>query len=244
MHVHLWEGRYEENKREIVKACRVYNIDYAFVTGMSEDLARNPDEDSVHKLNSEVYHFAKQYPDIIRGLAYINPLNKNVLKELRECVEDYAFIGMKVKLPVNCDNKTLFPVYEKCIQYDIPILFHSWQRFFGNKQSESSEDFRNLAEIYPELRICMSHLGGITNLKAVSGYKNIWADISGSMLERERIVHAIDTIGVDRILFGTDMPVPGSFLITLGKVEDLELTPKEKDKIYYLNTLNWLRKKS
>lgn len=94
-----------------------------------------------------------------------------------------------------------------------------------------------LARRYPELKIIMAHLGGncYHGLPAIADCKNVWVDNSSSIFRGDDLSYAIKTIGVDRILFGSDMP--GNFLVNLGQVLELPLSESDRDKILYKNAL-------
>ena len=76
-------------------------------------------------------------------------------------------------------------------------------------------------------------------MKPVAEIKNVWTDISGSINESGVLEYMIDYIGINRILFGSDMP-GCSFLLNTGKVEDLDISNEDKIKIYYHNAIKWL----
>jgi predicted TIM-barrel fold metal-dependent hydrolase len=56
------------------------------------------------------------------------------------------------------------------------------------------------------------------------------------MIRRDELDYAKDVIGVDRLLFGTDM-VGAPFLVKLGQLEDSGFTRAEKEKVLYRNAL-------
>ena len=84
----------------------------------------------------------------------------------------------------------------------------------------------------------MAHMAAncYTGLKPIKGLKNVWTDISGSIIRGDDINYAKEAVGADRILFGTDMP-GASPLVCLGQVEEADLSPEEKELIRYKNAL-------
>ena len=247
MHAHIWEKSVEKHKTEILKACDLYAIDTVLVCGMFDrrgpENFHNPEYNDVEKLNKEVYKFKNENPKLIEGIAYINPLHIQAFDELDKCINEYGFKAMKLKPPIACDDKRIYPLVEKCILYNIPLLICTWH---NKKQSLCQPDnIARLAARYPESRICMAHHGGgdcYRGMKPVIKLKNVWTDIAGSMNESGVIEYMIEKIGVERILFGSDMP--GSFLLNLGKVEDLNISSAKKEQIFYRNTLRWLGEKN
>jgi len=238
IHAHIWKGSYDSNKQEILKAISLYGITKVYISGL---YSFNPDEDEIRELNGEVYKFMREYPESIGGFCYINPLHKNCLDELKKGIEEYGMSGMKLWIATYCDVPELFPLVEKCIEYRVPILIHSFVKSAGQLENESTGvHVANLARRYPEAKIIMAHLGAncYHGIKAIRNYKNVSVDISGSIFRRDGIDYTVRQIGAERILFGTDMP--GSYLVNVGQVEEADLSQEQKDLIYYKNALRIL----
>lgn len=238
IHAHIWKGNYARDKAEIVKACSLYGISKVYISGLN---SLNPDEEEIKELNHEVYKFMQEQPGLIEGFCYVNPLYKKCLDDLKKGIEEYRMSGMKLWVATFCDDPHVFPLVEKCIEYGIPILVHSFHKSVGQLDNESTGiHVANLARLYPEAKIIMAHLGAncYHGIKAIRNCGNVWVDISGSIFRRDDIDYSINQIGAERILFGTDMP--GSFLINLGRIEEAELTQEQRDLIYYKNALKIL----
>jgi predicted TIM-barrel fold metal-dependent hydrolase len=238
IHAHIWKGAYDENKCEILKACELYNISKVYISGL---YSYYPDEDEISELNLEVCKFMKEQPSLIGGFCYVNPLHRNCLDALRKGIEEYNMSGMKLWVATFCDHPSVYPLVEKCIDYKIPVLIHSFHKAVGQLEFESvGPNVANLARLYPEAKIIMAHLGGncYHGIKSIRNYKNVRVDISGSIFRRDDIDYTVKQIGAGRILFGTDMN--GSFLLNYGLIEEAALTAGEKDMIFYKNALNLL----
>lgn len=238
IHAHIWKGNYARDKAEIVKACSLYGISKVYISGLN---SLNPDEEEIKELNHEVYKFMQEQPGLIKGFCYVNPLHKKCLDDLKKGIEEYRMSGMKLWVATFCDDPHVFPLVEKCIEYGIPILVHSFHKSVGQLDNESTGiHVANLARLYPEAKIIMAHLGAncYHGIKAIRNCSNVWVDISGSIFRRGDIDYTINQIGAERILFGTDMP--GSFLINLGQIQEAELTQEQRDLIYYKNALKIL----
>lgn len=238
IHAHIWAGRVEKDKQDLIKACELYDITKVYVCGLN---GYYPDSSAVTEINNEVWKFMKERPEHIGGFCYINPANGNSLDELKRGIEDYGMSGMKLWVATLCDEPCVFPIVEKCIEYRIPILIHTWRKASGQLEKESmAENAANLARMYPEAKLIMAHLGGncYYGIKPIADCKNVWVDFSGSVFRRDEIDYTRKLVGADRILFGTDMP--GSYLINYGQVEEADLTDEEREKIYYKNALRIL----
>ena len=241
IHTHIWAGRYESDKSELVKAAELYDISRIYVSALKSYYS---DEDEIAELNSEVAKFIKEQPDLIGGFCYINPSNKDALDVLQKGIEEQDMGGMKLWVATYCDDPKVFPLVEKCIDYNIPILVHAFHKAVGQLEHESiGSHVANLAQRYPEAKLLMAHLGGnaYNGIKPIRNYPNVWVDISGSIFRRDEVDYTKKLIGADRILFGTDMP--GSYFTNFGQIEDADLTPEEKELIYSGNALKILDRK-
>lgn len=242
MHAHLWRGRYKENKEEIIKAADVYNISRIHISSLG---SQYPDETEITELNQATHDFMKEQPRLIHGYCYINPNHANSRQTLTFGIEEQGMTGMKLWIATYCDDPKVFPLIEKCIDYDIPILVHAFYKSVGQLPHESvGSHFANLAKRYPEAKIIMAHLAANCHMgiKEIKSYPNVYVDISGSIFRRDDLDYTKKHIGADRILFGSDLP-GASFLVNLGQTEEADLTEEERQKIYYQNTLNLFKNK-
>jgi len=238
IHAHIWGGNYENNKREIMKACELYNISKVYISGLRSYYS---DKDEINELNYEVHKFSKEQPDYIGGFCYVNPVNDNCIDVLKKGIEEYGMKGMKLWVATYCDDPLVFPLVEKCIEYNIPVLIHSFKKAVGQLEFETTGPHTaELARRYPDARFIMAHLGGNAyhGIKSIKNYKNVWVDISGSIFRRDDVDYTVEQIGAERILFGTDMT--GSFLVNYGQIEEANLTAEQRDLIYYKNAFKVL----
>jgi predicted TIM-barrel fold metal-dependent hydrolase len=241
IHAHIWTNNYETNKRELIRACELYHITKIYVSALN---SQYPDEAEINELNSETARFMKEQPHHIGGFCYVNPCNRNALDVLKKGIEEQGMAGMKLWIATYCDDPRVFPLIEKCIDYNIPILIHSFHKAIGQLDHESVGcHVAGLAMRYPKAKLLMAHLGGnaYNGIKAIQSCPNVWVDISGSLFRRDEVDYTKKMIGANRILFGTDMP-GASFFANLGQIEDADLTPEEKELIYYKNALKILNR--
>lgn len=242
IHGHLWMGMYEENKKDIIKACKLYNISKIYISSLG---TLYPDKFEIDELNNATHQFMKESPELVEGFCYINPNNENCMEELKKGIEEYKMSGMKLWVATFCDDPKVYPLIEKCIDYKIPVLIHAFHKAVGQLEHESlGINVSNLAEKYPEAKIIMAHLGAncYLGVKAIKNRGNVFVDMSGSIFRRDDIDYTKKLIGAERIIFGSDMP-DVNVVTTLGQVEEADLTEKEKNMIYYENALKILRRK-
>lgn len=233
MHTHIWLGSFERDKQELLKACEDFNIVRLYVSGLGNLV---PDESEVALLNSQVHQFMKENPNLISGMCYVNPRHANALEVLRRGIEEYGMSGMKLWVSTACDDPRVFPLVEACIGYKVPVLIHCFHKAVNQLENESiGTNVASLAARYPEATLIMAHLGGncYNGIKPIQQYPNVFADISGSLFRRDELDYAVEKLGSERILFGSDMPT--SFIVCYGQVEEAGLTDEQREMICYKN---------
>lgn len=158
--------------------------------------------------NEEAYKAMQKYPGRIEGCVYVNPLEPNCL----DLIDQYVKLGFKaIKLqPLRhaycADSEIVDPVLDKAEEYEIPVCIHS-----GHPPYSLPWQIGLLAERHPNCKVLMIHMGhghGVyidAALKMARRYPNIYLEMSG-MPMHTKIKEAYDTVGHDRILFGTDGP--------------------------------------
>lgn len=145
---------------------------------------------------------------------------------------------------VNLDDPRFFPLYAALEKKELPVCFH-----MGDNRAEYGfsrvERLLALTERFPRLRVIAAHLGGYRaweHVRALAAYPNVWFDMSSTMdfLAPEEEVRLIRSLGVSRVMFGTDYPVRSvreelpRFLALPG------LTDEEKKVILYDNAVSFL----
>jgi predicted TIM-barrel fold metal-dependent hydrolase len=237
IHAHLWGGAYEENKRQIIKSAKLFGFNRVFISSL---LSYSPDEQEISFLNELTYNFMKEEPELIGGFVYLNPNHSDSLDVMKKYIES-GMSGVKLWVSVLCDDYSVEKIAGQCIDMDKPMLVHSFHKATGQLDNEStSENVRNLALRFPELRIIMAHMGGnpYHGLRCIADLPNVYPDISGTPIGKGEVDYALAQVGADRLLFGTDMPYGGRQCI--AQIEDSGLSDTDKEKVYYRNALKVL----
>lgn len=235
VHAHIMMHDVEGDVRNILKTADRYGVDRYYVSALGGGYY--PDEQNVEACNAIVAEVMKNYPGLIKGYVYVNPRNANALDVVKKGVEEQGMSGLKLWVATHADDPLFFPIVEKMIEYNKPILIHTFIKAVGQLEHEStSYHVAKLAERYPEAKLIMAHLGGepYHGIRNVAKYKNVWIDHSGTLVGSYDLQHTIDLVGVDRILFGTDMPI--AFASSYGQVLEAKLTDEEREKIFWKNT--------
>ena len=201
-----------------------------------------PTLDQVQASNDMINDLMTSLPEHVVGFAYVNPVHgQAAMGELRRCVEELGFRGVKLWVATRCDDPCVDPIVEQAIAYRAPLLVHCWAKvgggtaWGGNLPFESTPmDLGRLASRFPEARFIMAHLGGHWQYGAqvARDHPNIWVDTSGSIAEMGSVEALVEAIGVDRVLFGTDN---SDLSYCIGKIMGAGLVPAEREAIFWRN---------
>ncbi len=232
-----------EDNGAIVRAGDALGIDVfccAFGTAGHGDITRgSPDMDAVRAANDQVLEAMREFADRIKGWCYLNPgYPRASLEEMDRCIRDGGMIGVKLYNQYRFNEPVLFPIVERCIEWQVPILGHAGKPCTeqGRRAQPRISDgthFADLARRYPEAILIEGHICGggdwEWSLKAVRDVPNVWLDTSGSIVDEGAIDRCIETLGHERLVFGTDM----SYEEGIGKIEAASLTDEQREDVYW-----------
>ncbi len=177
----------------------------------------------------------KRYPGRVLPWCYVNPgFQKEAAEEVRRCVEERGFIGVKLYNEFTCTNPIVFPIVELTIKLKVPILHHAGHTHYFLDEQPHISDGGHLAELgrrYPQARIICAHICGGGDwewtIKALRGVANVSLDTSGSVTDDGVVEMAVRELGADRIMFACDMSMTAS----VGRMRAAQLSPADKRKI-------------
>lgn len=119
---------------------------------------------------------------------------------------------------------------EEAGKYNMIVSFHSMGEDEMDKMVKSHKDILFVAAHPGEYGEFMRHI------ERMKFSENYYLDISGYGIFRHGMLRkAIDTFGVDRILFGSDYPTCNPGMYIGGVLFDNSITDAEKEKIFSLN---------
>ena len=237
VHAHIMSFNPEEDVRLLLKTADRYGVDRYYFSCL--DGSANPDEENVANGNAIAAKCVKEHPGLLRGYVHVNPRNKDAVDVLKKGVEEQGLSGLKLLISVYCNDPLVFPLVEKMIEYDRPVLIHSFVKAVGQLDYETTAvHVAELAKRYPEAKLIMAHLGGepCHAIRHIAPYKNVWIDHSGTLVGSNDLNHTIDLIGADRVLFGSDIPI--AFASSYGQILEAKITEEEKQKILWKNTVD------
>jgi len=180
--------------------------------------------------NDEVAGWVAEYPDRFAGLAAVN-LNKpmEAVRELRHCVEDLGFKGLRVvpwlwEAPPT--DRRYYPLYAACVDLGVPFctqVGHTGPL----RPSETGRPIPYIDQValdFPELVIVGGHIGYPWTEEMIAvcrKHENVYIDTSAYSSKRippELVRYMKSKSGRSRVLFGTNYPM----LTHEGALEDLD----------------------
>ena len=186
--------------------------------------------------NNATYEATRRYPGRAYGMAYVHPgYAPEAVAEIERCVKELEFVGVKLYFDYFMDDPVYAPVIKKCIELDIPILQHS-MHFTGTQNKirqplcSDGVHMANAAREYPEATFLMGHFTIAEwewSLEAIADCPNVYTDMGGSEYNSPQIERAVELLGADRILFGTD----GCWTSSVGKLLGAEISDDDKKTI-------------
>ena len=175
--------------------------------------------------NDYISEIVTSYPGRFIGFAAIDPWQgKASVEELERAVKDLSLRGLKlhpVQQAFHPNDEKFYPLYEKAMELNIPVLFHSGMAASGSgmaggggmklKYSAPIPGMDDVAADYPHLTVIMAHPGWpwIEEQIAVALHKpNVYLDLSGWLPRYipKQLLDEANTRLQDKVLFGSDYP--------------------------------------
>lgn len=191
-----------------VKLILVSNID-----GANLPETKNVDEVAA---NAETSRIVRMYPDKLRGLVWTRPNDgkpENLEPFLRETLSpgnSRVFVGMKFHPIMNqfpADDQKVDGYLKLCEKYRIPAVFHS------DKPGTNADPQKiyAVARRHPNVPIVLyhsvffgPHSAAVEVVKEALKKKDADLYLETAQFKTDEALAAVQTIGSDRILFGTD----------------------------------------
>ncbi len=188
---------------------------------------------------------ARAYPDRLIPFGGIDPRrHADVAAQMDYLLGDLRLKGIKIHPPHQhfrangyLDDERLrglAVVYRKCIEYSVPVMFHTGTSIFPRARNKYGDpmDIDDLIVDFPDLKIILAH-----------GGRPLWMDSALFLLRRSNNVY-LDISSIpprnllsyfpwlerfaDRSMFGSDWP--GPMVMDLGKnVEDFYALPLSEE---------------
>ena len=131
----------------------IFQVDWAYgVTG--EPKVSNREQNKV------LADYAKEHPGRFIPLCAIDPRRPDVIQQATEAIEEWGMKGFKLMPSAGFkpNDRICYPLYEKCAEWRMPIVFHSGGLEF-NWELSSPNLIATAAEDHPDVKMVMAHAG-------------------------------------------------------------------------------------
>ena len=242
-HVHIsrsyapWLG--DDAVSDQIETARRCGIDRMMISSLGDtDYIAYPTPEEFRAANDHILEAVGRFPETFFGLCYVSPEHPHAsVDEIRRCVEDGPLVGIKLWISRKASDAAVDPILREAARLGIPVLQHAWYKTTGNLPDESTPaDVAEMARRHPDVRIQMAHLNGVRErgVQDIADCPNVYIDTSGGEPESALIEYAVQTIGAERIVFGSDAPIR-DFAVQLGKVLGANLLRDQYEGILWKN---------
>lgn len=212
---------------EIVKALASTVIDRAVIFPFN-----NPGPDVGFKFaNDYIAGAVSDFPDQLIGFGRVDPTNADrAVKEVERLSTDLGLVGLKLHPRAQQfypDDEGLLAVLSKVSELGLIVVFDTGTEF------TLWPEMAKLANRFPDVPMIMAHMRKTGYIEAARSSPNIF--LGTTKVKPELIVEAVEQVGADRIISGSDSPY-----VSIGAEYDKimlldKLSVSEKDKILGLN---------
>jgi len=173
--------------------------------------------------NDYISEVVSRYPDRFIGLGCFDPFSDEAVEEARRCLQKGALsgIGELAFYQSGIEKhslKRLVPIMEICRALDLPFLIHTNEPIghaYPGKTPNTLAQIYQLIRTFPQNKIILAHWGGglfffaLLKKELKNSLKNVYFDTAASPYLYDVAVYrlAIELVGVEKILFGSDFPL-------------------------------------
>jgi predicted TIM-barrel fold metal-dependent hydrolase len=228
------------NAAQMLKAMDANQVDKAVVFGFPW---KNPDTFKRH--NDFIMEVVVKFPDRFIGLGCFDIAGSHAVTEAQRCLEgglsgigELAFYQSDIQ---ESALDQLEPIMKMCAARDLPVLIHTNEPIghpYPGKTQNTLAQIYQLIKRFSENKIVLAHWGGglfffsLLKKEVKDILKNVCFDTAASpyLYNPEIYSIAVDLIGADKILFGSDYPLlsPAKYFDEMKKAG---LTREQMNKI-------------
>ena len=224
-HVHLGSAQYVQMDADadvLLEIADQMGLDRLFVTHLTALFYEMREGNDLLGADLE------RHGDRLIGYATIptHRLAEQACDEIRRCVEQYGMRGVKIYSNPDCSivESSSTVIFETVAELDLIVLGHFTQA-----------ECDTLMQRVPEAKVIMAHMGGTPYaqgnwhlaVEVAARHENLYVDTASSMIDNGMLEHAVQHLGPEKILYGSDMPALDPW-VQRAKVEGAEITDEAK----------------
>jgi uncharacterized protein len=184
--------------------------------------------------NDQILAAVRNWPDRFWGLAAVNPwFQQQGVDELKRCM-DAGLSGLKLNGRLQgfqLSDPLVHPLIETCRDFGGVVYAHTGT-FITSEPFQLSE----LARTFPDVSMIAGH----------SGFADLWLDavpaalqlpnifLETSLIDLMNIGNAVEKLGAERVLFGSDAP-ESNLSLELRKLEMVEMSASDRRRVMHDN---------
>ncbi|MGB3905366.1 MAG: amidohydrolase family protein [Anaerolineae bacterium] len=190
--------------------------------------------------NDRVAEFCRASERLI-PFANVNPFfTADLVSELRRCVSDLGFRGLKLYPTYQhfyVNDVRLYPLYAEAQRLKVPIMFHTGSSVFRGARLKYGDPLYldDVAVDFPELTIIMAHSGRGFWYDAAfllaQLHPRVYMEITGLPPQKLRSYFPNLEKNAHKIIFGSDWPAVTDIKGNVAAIRGLSLQEESKAKI-------------
>ena len=249
-----------DNSDQLVADMDAYGIDRALVQARPGSVTNDQVAKSVRRHPDRLYGLMRIGHDQEAAYEYLedpSPVRDDAPNQVDYCIGTLGMKGLgeifvralTKEVDPEAIARDLSPMMDAVQKYQVPVQFPTaWSQFPGGLFYGNPVWADEVAARYPDVPVILTKMGrGLTTyyetcLAVAMRNANVHFDVVGTSPEHLR--HAIDHIGSERILFGSDWSATWScvreplplYELRLKVLEDAKVTDEERENILWRNT--------
>lgn len=215
-------------------------IDKAVLFGVDFGEEIGEPEIPIFEMNRRYADMVKAHPDRFVALCAIDPRREGAMDHITQCIEEWGMKGIKLhpSAGFNPMDEVMHPLYEKCAEWDVPLLFHSGGQPAAPVVLETARPVyvAEAASKFPDTKFILAHFGMDWWPEALMFGRllpNLYFDCSYWQMPftqhpeeyYELLRRFITDCGAQKVLWGTDTPLP-NVLVPPKEWVDIHTNPR------------------
>src|SRR5712691_9725104 len=171
-----------------------------------------PSPRDVEDGNTALLALERAHPNLVRGYVTVNPnYTPHARAEIARCL-GAGMVGIKLAASRRATDPLLDPICELARARGVPVLQHVWQHRRHDWPGQEASDGAELAALaarHRDVPFILAHIGGggdwQHSLAALRAAVNVYVDLSGSGVDGGMLEACLESVGVERLLWGADL---------------------------------------